>query len=337
LLQSLAEWGAELKYGKYLPILDSILRFQEGKIRQRVYPEISYLREKFILQEIRQMKGLGYKRDSILRYKQEGMLGDLHFSDGKPARYWYTDEMSANTVAYRIMKKDSMLRQYLTPMQLYFMTTQKNGGWNTYQSSNLLMSVLPDLLSEGATKDRPAGINVSGKENNTITRFPYRIELLPGEELNVQKESGVPLYYMQYTEERVKEARTGVEGFKIKTWFTDNKTLLEAGEPVEIIVDVAVEKKSAAECVMIEVPIPGACSYADKRPAESRVETHREYYKEKTVIFCERMEPGKYTFKIALLPRFTGRYFINPAQVSLMYFPVVNANTDMKKIDVYSK
>jgi uncharacterized protein YfaS (alpha-2-macroglobulin family) len=85
---------------------------------------------------------------------------------------------------------------------------------------------------------------------------------------------------------------------------------------------------------MIEVPIPGACSYADKRPAESRVETHREYYKEKTVIFCERMEPGKYTFKIALLPRFTGRYIVNPAQVSLMYFPVVNANTVMKRVEV---
>jgi hypothetical protein len=76
---------------------------------------------------------------------------------------------------------------------------------------------------------------------------------------------------------------------------------------------------------MIEVPIPGACSYADKRQHDTRVETHREYFKEGTVIFCEKMNTGKYTFQIQLLPRFTGVYLINPAQVSLMYVPVVNA------------
>jgi hypothetical protein len=333
LLQSLAEWGATLNYGKYIQLLDSIIAINERQNKSGNY-KVSLLTEKFILQEIRQMKGLNYCGDSIMKYKQQGMLGDMYFSDGKPARYWYEDEMSANVVAYRILKRDSLLRENIIPMQLYFMTSQKSGGWNTYQSSNLLMSVLPDLLSDGATKAKPATIKINGKENKTVTKFPYRIELMPGEEINIQKELGVPVFYMQYVKERVMEAKTGVEGFKIKTWFTDNKNILEAGTPVEIIVDVEVEKKSAAEHVMIEVPIPGACSYADKRPAESWVETHREYYKEKTVIFCENMEPGKYTFKIVLLPRFTGRYIVNPAQVSLMYFPVVNANTDMKKVVV---
>ena len=88
---------------------------------------------------------------------------------------------------------------------------------------------------------------------------------------------------------------------------------------------------------MIEIPIPGACSYADKRQMYNGIETHREYFKEKTVIFCENMKPGTYTFTIKLLPRFTGKYLINPAQVSLMYVPVVNANTDMKKVEVEDK
>ena len=43
------------------------------------------------------------------------------------------------------------------------------------------------------------------------------------------------------------------------------------------------------------------------------------------------MEAGRYLFEVKLLPRFTGKYHLNPAQVSLMYVPVVNANTDMKK------
>jgi uncharacterized protein YfaS (alpha-2-macroglobulin family) len=52
------------------------------------------------------------------------------------------------------------------------------------------------------------------------------------------------------------------------------------------------------------------------------------------VIFCDILSPGRHTFVIHLLPRFTGKYKVNPAQVSLMYLPVVNANTDMKEVKV---
>jgi len=109
--------------------------------------------------------------------------------------------------------------------------------------------------------------------------------------------------------------------------------ILEAGKPVALTVEVEV-KKEAFEYVMIEVPIPGACSYADKRQLNSLIETHREYFKDRTVIFCEHMKTEKYSFVIYLLPRFTGKYQMNPAQVSLMYVPVVNANTDMKLVKV---
>jgi alpha-2-macroglobulin len=44
------------------------------------------------------------------------------------------------------------------------------------------------------------------------------------------------------------------------------------------------------------------------------------------------MTPGTYVFQVQLLPRFTGKYRVNPAQVSLMYFPVINANTDMERV-----
>jgi hypothetical protein len=46
------------------------------------------------------------------------------------------------------------------------------------------------------------------------------------------------------------------------------------------------------------------------------------------------MKPGKYIFLVHLLPRFTGKYILNPAQVSLMYVPVVNANTELKVVEV---
>jgi uncharacterized protein YfaS (alpha-2-macroglobulin family) len=85
---------------------------------------------------------------------------------------------------------------------------------------------------------------------------------------------------------------------------------------------------------MIEIPIPGGCSYGEKRQFDNAIETHREYFKDRTVIFCENMTAGTYVFQVPLLPRFTGKYHVNPAQVSLMYFPVINANNDMERVEV---
>jgi alpha-2-macroglobulin len=339
LLNALAGWGVDIRYSKYLPVLDSLITATEHEDSTQNHlhdytSRYSYLKEKLLLQEIRQMKGLRYQQDSLMKYRKEGMLGDVYFSDEKSSRHWYDDDLAANVVAYRIVRNDSMLRHLLMPMQMHFIDSRKNYGWNTYQSSSLLMNVLPDLLKDGYTKGRTATIQINGKENLTITGFPYSVELMPNEEIHIHKESGLPLYYMQYVNERVTKAKTGVPGFRIRTYFSNNSLQLEAGKPADLIVDVDVDKQSSAENVMIEVPIPGACSYADKRQLNNGVETHREYFRDRTMIFCEKLVPGKYSFVIHLLPRFTGRYYINPSQVSLMYIPVVNANTDMKQVEV---
>ncbi|MCL1867983.1 MAG: hypothetical protein FWF72_03430 [Paludibacter sp.] len=59
---------------------------------------------------------------------------------------------------------------------------------------------------------------------------------------------------------------------------------------------------------------------------------HREYFKEKTAIFCQRLPQGKHTFYIDLLPRFSGKYTLNPAKIELMYLLVINANNDLRKL-----
>jgi uncharacterized protein YfaS (alpha-2-macroglobulin family) len=193
------------------------------------------------------------------------------------------------------------------------------------------MSILPDLLAQGATKKLPAAISLKGKVDARISKFPYKAIVTGGEELHIKKETGLPLYCMQYTEERVTKAQASTDAFTISTAF--NEKMLKAGKPAILKVILKL-KREAKEHVMIEIPIPGGCSYADKRQFDNAIETHREYFKERIVIFCENMTPGTYVFQVQLLPRFTGKYNVNPAQVSLMYMPVVNANTDLKSVGI---
>ena len=112
------------------------------------------------------------------------------------------------------------------------------------------------------------------------------------------------------------------EGFSVAAAFYDNNdviTLLEAGKSVDLRVSVAAD--ADAEYVTIEVPIPAGCAYESKSRGDFWKEAHREYYKEKVVIFCHRLSQGTHDFTIKLLPRYTGSYHLNPPKAELMYFP----------------
>lgn len=331
LLNALAIWGVKLDYAKYTDTLQEVLLTEAAGNRGEWRP-VSTLTDMLRIQEIRQLTKLNWQRDSLTKYVQQSMTGELYLSDSRRAPHWRTDALIANSIAYRIASRDSVLSSMLPRMQLYFVKALGQREWNTYESANVLGSILPGIVSEGVTRDQPSRVELSGTWNEGISSFPWKAELDAGKEVVIAKQSGLPVYLMRYSKERVTQATTGVEGFAIQTYFGNGERTLLPGKPVKFVVEVDVLKDAATEHVMIEVPIPAACSYADKTQRVSSVETHREYFQDRTVIFCEKLKPGKYHFSLDLLPRFGGKYHVNPAQVSLMYVPVVNANTDMKVI-----
>lgn len=332
-VHALATWGAKIDYERHVRSLETLVRKYDSTVRMDTKRyRYSLLAEKFMLLEIRQMQNLPWATDSLLKYKKKNLLNDVYFTDDLRPRYWYAGALSANLIAYRMAMRDSTLQELRFPMQQYFLSLRRKGNWNTYESSNVLLSILPAILADGATKDAPARLSLSGKLNTEITTFPYRVEVTGGETLKIRKESGEPVYCMQYIEERVTSAAAGTDGFSIETEFS--RKTLKAGEPVILKTTIHIERNADLEHVMIEIPIPGGCSYADKRQNPNTIETHREYFKDRTVIFCQKMTPGTYIFQVRLIPRFTGRFHVNPAQISLMYFPVINANTEMTTVDV---
>jgi hypothetical protein len=217
--------------------------------------------------------------------------------------------------------------------------SSKNNYWNTYQQSSVLMTVFTDLLqmSEDTGKSK---IVLHGKENSEIEKFPSQVEIQPNETIKIEKKGAFPVFFSSYVYKRVTKKNFG-DAFEIESHFVSGKDhwnndividTLVAGNQVRLKVNVQV-KQSDAEYVMLEIPIPASCSYASK--SNYWGETYREYFKEKTVIFMERMPKGNYKFYVDLLPRFSGCYTINPAKIELMYVPVVNSNNDMKKAVIF--
>lgn len=94
-------------------------------------------------------------------------------------------------------------------------------------------------------------------------------------------------------------------------------------------VEVTVEK--TAENVIVSIPIPAGCSYAD-RQERGMSEMYREEYRDRVNIYCYQLREGKHIFKVRLNERYPGVYTINPAQVRLVDYPVFNANNEIKKV-----
>jgi uncharacterized protein YfaS (alpha-2-macroglobulin family) len=118
----------------------------------------------------------------------------------------------------------------------------------------------------------------------------------------------------------------------IKTSFIDAKQKLKAGKPLTLVVDVQVKKD--AEYAMIEVPIPAGCSYESKQRGYGQGEVHREHFSNKTTIYSESLRAGNYQYTIKLVPRYSGRYTLNPAKIEWMYFPVIFGRNETKKITI---
>ncbi|MBL7696535.1 MAG: hypothetical protein JNK79_00180 [Chitinophagaceae bacterium] len=61
---------------------------------------------------------------------------------------------------------------------------------------------------------------------------------------------------------------------------------------------------------------------------------HREHLKDKAVIFLDKINKGSQHFEIELESRYSGSFTINPAKVSLMYFPTFYGRNDLRKISI---
>jgi uncharacterized protein YfaS (alpha-2-macroglobulin family) len=126
--------------------------------------------------------------------------------------------------------------------------------------------------------------------------------------------------------------------FNVQTAFTLKNTDTVKGQSVKlplsspINMQVHILVKKDAQFVQIEIPIPAGMVYASK--PQSGWNEHREYLKDRVLVFKEQLPAGEYQFSIPLETRFGGRFALNPAKVELMYFPLFFGREGMKEVGI---
>ena len=289
--------------------------------------------EEFWLIELKQLCNLQYNINDVLDEKEETILGNYYFKPDSINNFSiYENEVQLTLTAYKIIKNDSTVsKEYLSKIRNYFFEKRRNATWlNTYETSQIIETIVPDLLNNDKISGKQE-IVIKGDIDKRIDKFPYESTFSQDSKISVKKTGKYPIYVTTYQNYWDSTPIRKVNDFEIKTHFENNSLYLNGGKPEKLIVNVSVKKLS--KYVMIEVPIPAGCSYNSKDSWYPN-EIHREYYKNQVTIFCNELDKGSYTFEIDLLPRYSGKYILNPAKIELMYFPTFNANNEIKKVSI---
>jgi len=290
----------------------------------------SFVNKKLHVMELKQLFNIDINIDSLKALEKTTIFGSIYFPDNHKSNNILSNDLQNTIIAYRILKSDKNDHSArLSKIRNYFLETRRNGNWrNTYESAQIIETILDDLINEKTTSASPK-IILKGDINRTITEFPFEIKIDPSQTVELSKTGNTPIYLTTYQKYWNKNPEKREENFKIKSYFEEQN--LTAGKEATLKVSLRIEED--LQYVLINIPIPGGCSYSENKN-NYYFESHREYFRNETTIFCEFIRKGEYTFEIKLIPRYTGTYSINPAKIELMYYPTFYGNDEVKIINV---
>jgi len=291
------------------------------------------LPEKLRFEKIKQSMGYPNELSWLVDSLEMNMDGNYFLRD-KSGRYrcFYSDRsVEWTTDALALFLQDSTVDEKVRiGLENYLLDKLgSHNYYNTYNTSNAIV-VLAETLSE---EEKPIEntLTFTGALDTVVNDFPFSATFDPGA-LSLKKEGLMSTYigaYQTYWESKpVRDASS----FVVTSFFERRGEILEAGEKEKLIAKVEVSKD--AEYVLVEIPIPAGCSYADKKSHYFN-EVHREYFRNKVSIFCRSLKAGTYEFEVDILPRYKGKYTLNPAKAELMYFPVFVGHEGVKKVEIH--
>lgn len=307
-----------------MPYIKYIRELQEKKLTQ--YQEFKII-------EIMQKAGLEYSIDKILDQHRTTILGGIFWGEYKYS--WYNNINNTTLLAYSILEKHDSTHSYLPKIRNYYFENMSNSIWySTINKSQIIRTILPGVLREFSGDSFESKITFKENSEFEIEDFPF-VRKIVGSPITINK-SGLGTAFVSYFSEDWNSSPKRLDSlYSVRSWFQKDGKILDslvAGQITELKVTVVAKK--AGKYIMINVPIPAACSYADNKGVESLIESHREYFKHQTSIFVESLNKGTYTFTIRLQPRFSGRYYLNPVLVESMYFPTNYGRNSIKNIVV---
>ncbi|MCC7244636.1 MAG: carboxypeptidase regulatory-like domain-containing protein, partial [Saprospiraceae bacterium] len=325
--------------------IDALIALREMNVNMDCNPWLKdlkakgeiYVKDNLMFLKMKQLCGDTVSREqvlSFLNYQPYGGIICLSGSRRHHYDYWYHRAEMNTLMVFDIAEKAGWDD----------ITAGIRKGWlknrsvryyrNTIETAMILerMERSGDVLNE----IKETHLKIGGQDIRPGQRTVIRVR--PNEPLQVEKSDSNIWLGSIWQEFYNPDPAPKAEPFVVSTKMRDAKgheiTRLKRGEAAYLV--VTVETKSTSQYVMIEAPIPAGCSYGPKVQTQYwwGLESQREYFRDRVAIFCENLWSGIHEFQIALEPRFSGTFTLNPAHAEEMYFPDKNGNNSLKKVEI---
>ncbi len=278
---------------------------------------------------LRQLCGEKIQRDSLMRWIRPSATGGLQ---AVGSLYGWYDCHAQNTLLAYDLAADAGWADVTGAIRRHWLESRSaSSRRNTLETAQILLRLLPNVLdTEGSLTE--SRLEINGVEVGAA--LETALQLAPQQPLQIRKTGTAPCYFAAWQEWQNPNPQVVDSLFHLETRLEQGGqtvSTLRKGEPAELVLTLNVRK--SAEYLMIEVPIPASCGYGIKTQSGG-YESHREYFRDRTVIFCERLPFGQQVFRIALEPRFSGNFTLNAARAELMYFPVLFGRNEGKQVVV---
>lgn len=263
------------------------------------------------------------------------MLGGLFYEFKLYPQFRYSVNYSTirtTLLMYQLLlnSRDVLQQEKMKDIEQW-LYTQRHGCFCSkgYEGIQIVEVLLDSYMNQGE-KWQPNKVVIQQKGNKKeITKFPYSDVYHQDSEIYISKQGPSPIFVSAVQRHFESQPKTKEEKMSISTNIKDAD--IERGKGVDLEVVVTMDR--VAENLVISVPVPAGFGY-DVEQHFGVSEVHREQLRNQVNIYCERLLEGENRFVVKLMPRFSGRFTLNPAQVKLFYFPSFNANNEIKKVEI---
>ncbi|MEM1214883.1 MAG: carboxypeptidase regulatory-like domain-containing protein [Bacteroidota bacterium] len=314
-LHLFAELGQPFDFEKHTLRWDSLVGFPP-------YEQLQLLR-------IRQLAGLPYHLDSLYAWERRTLEGASYF--GRENWRLFGGRVATQALAHQLLVDAGDLATAQRIRQYAVLERGRDRWRNTYETAAWVRLLAPyyPVQAEG---DIRAAYRAGAQAFQTLPDGTTQIPATAS--VTIRHNGTHPVYLSAY------QNRWDSEPEPIQGDLTIETRLIQAGQPVDSLQNgqaatlrATLNVKKTLNYGLVEIPIPAGCAYA-YTDGRGRYENHREYFRDKLVIFYERLPPGTYTVDIPLEVRFSGQFILNPAKVEHLYFPVFHGREGMKRVVV---
>ncbi|MGK0487388.1 MAG: TonB-dependent SusC/RagA subfamily outer membrane receptor [Candidatus Endobugula sp.] len=307
----LLDVDSSLSLNMYLPVIED-----DKNLSNTDKVQFMYLKHRL---------GEAFKIDSLMAFRRASVKDGIFFEGSE--QDFRSGNIITTIAAYRLLKSLGGYENDLTEMREYLMLSRSNGvKRNTYETAHIINTIGSDLSRAYFS----VNISLNGQK---IDAFPYQVTLEDSSPITITQNAETLSYLSLSQDFWNDEPLTSANLGQIQTTFINDKgeeiDSLEKGKFVKLKLRINITEELSF--AMLEVPIPAGTLYSDK-PQAFNLNQYREYFKDKVSFYFESLSPGIHEFEIPLVSQFAGNFNLNPAQLSLMYRPLLSSNNESRRV-----